>query len=144
WNETRFRHGESPEILHVREDLLGRLRPRERSLVEHLGNGGTLAQWARLQQPPISTVRASQLLRRARAHLKGFLEDEGPNPTAALSRPVFAQAIRPAVTVKVDLDTLIQQQRGRQWNLTVSVAPAEPRPSKPRTFAKTGYPSDRM
>ena len=142
-NETLFLHSESPEVLHQRGDILGLLPPRERSLVEHLLEGGTLTQWARSQRPPISIARASQLQRAARARLKSVLVGDGPNPAGALRQPIFAQTIRPEVTVKVDLDALLQQQRGRQWNLTISMIPAEPRKSKPRTFAKTGYPSDR-
>jgi RNA polymerase sigma factor (sigma-70 family) len=143
WKEASFfRHCETPEMQHRRENLLGNLRPRERSLVEHLLGGGTLAEWARLQRPPISLARASQLQRGARSRLKSLLADE-PNPALALRRSPVSDAKPQDVAVKVDLDTLIQQQRGRQWNLTISVEPAAPRQSKPRTFARTGYPSDR-
>jgi hypothetical protein len=68
---------------------------------------------------------------------------EEPNPATALRRQGFGYPTSRQTTVKVDLDALLQQQRGRQWNLTISMTPAETRQPKPRTFAKTGYPSDR-
>jgi RNA polymerase sigma factor (sigma-70 family) len=132
-----------PELARMRQQLLARLPRQQRSLIAHRLDGGTLAEWAQSQDPPVSTPRASQILSSAGARLRELLTGTGPSPLDAPRRAVTWDETPSHITVKVDIDAVIEHQRKHQWNLTVSGEPARTRSSPPRTFRRTGYPSDR-